>query len=163
MALSEQVVTSSVTNSGSAFSAAGGVPRGLVVLAWASGIAGLYALLGVLHAALVERSLSVEVGFGRALAYWVGTAYLGLLLWGFLPREAAGWYARRSLMLGAAAFGVLGLLVCGGFTVAWVLARWSASAGPPAVASLIGLLVVALGVLWLAGREDRARSTPPGA
>src|SRR4051812_14242857 len=48
-------------------------PRWLVVLAWSTGPAALYTLLSLAHAAVVERILSVDVGFGRSLAFWVGS------------------------------------------------------------------------------------------
>ena len=71
-------------------------PRWLVILAWSTGPAALYALLSLAHAAFVERILSVDVGFGRSLAFWIGSIYLALLAWGFLPRRPDAWYARRA-------------------------------------------------------------------
>jgi hypothetical protein len=136
------------------------VPRWLIIVAWSLGPAGLYALLGLAHAALVERILNVDVGFGRSLAFWVGAIYLALLGWGFLPARPTGWYARRSLVLGLGAVGVVGLAVCGAFTGLWLANRWVAAIGTPVVASICVLLLAALGVLWLAGRDQR-KAAPP--
>src|SRR4051794_6504739 len=135
-------------------------PRWLVILAWSTGPAALYALLSLAHAALVERSLSVDVGFGRSLAFWVGAIYLALAGWGFFPAGPDRWYARRPLVLGMLALGVAGFVVCGAFTGLWLSAHWVPSTGAPVVASVAVLLLSALGVLWLAGRED-GPSAPP--
>ena len=132
-----------------------GLPRWLAVLAWSVGPAGLYALASLAHAAFLERNLSVDVGFGRGLAFWVGTIYLALLGWGFLPARPGGWYARRALVLALLAAGLLGAVVCGAYTALWLAAHWVPSIGLPVAASLAVLLVAALGVLWLAGREER--------
>jgi hypothetical protein len=126
-----------------------------VVLAWSTGPAALYALLSLAHAALVERILSVDVGFGRSLAFWVGSICLALLAWGFLPRRPDAWYARRGPILGALAIGLVGLVVCGAFTGLWLAAHWVPAIGVPVVASVAVLVVAAVGVLWLAGRADR--------
>src|SRR5438046_1209144 len=90
-------------------------PRWLVILAWSTGLAALYALVSLAQAAFVERILSVDVGFGRSLAFWIGTIYLALPGWGFLPARPAGWYAHPRLVLGMLALGVIGAGVCGGF------------------------------------------------
>ena len=130
-------------------------PRWLVVLAWSTGPAGLYALLGLAHAALVEWNLSVDVGFGRSLAFWVGSIYLALLAWGFLPRRPDAWYARRGPLLCALALGLAGFVICGAYTGLWLAAHWVPAVGVPVAASIAVLIVAAVGVLWLAGREDR--------
>jgi hypothetical protein len=135
-------------------------PRWLVVLAWSGGPAAVYALLSLAHAALVERILSVDVGFGRSLAFWVGAIYLGLLGWGFLPARPAGWYARRPLVLGLVALGLVGLVACGAFTALWLASHWVAAIGTPVTASILVLVLAALGVLWLAGR-DQPGAAPP--
>ena len=129
-------------------------PRRLVILAWATGPAALYALLGLLHAALVERILTIDVGFGRSLAFWVGTLYLALLLWGLLPPRPAGWYARRGTVRGVGILGILGALVCGSFTTAWLATRWNASVGGPVLVSLAILAAAAGLTLWYADRES---------
>lgn len=133
-------------------------PRWLVVLAWAAGGAGLYVLAGLAHAALVEGTLTVEIGFGRSLAFWVGAAYAGLLLWGLLPARPSGWYARRRLVLAAAAVGAVAALSCVGLAAAWLARYWVPSVGGPVVASLAVFVLAAAGVLWLAGREERPES-----
>src|SRR5205085_9777271 len=94
-------------------------PRWLVILAWSTGLAALYTLLSLAQAALVERILSGDVGFGRSLALWVGTIYLALMGWGFQPARPAGWYARRPLVLGMLAIGLVGIIICGAFTGLW--------------------------------------------
>jgi hypothetical protein len=134
-------------------------PRWLVILAWSTGPAALYALLSLAHAAVVERILSVDVGFGRSLAFWIGAIYLALLAWGFLPRVPRGWYAARRAVLPLLALGLVGAVVCGGFTALWLPAHWVPATGVPVAASLVILLVAAVGVLWLAGRDDR--KSPP--
>ena len=134
-------------------------PRWLVVLAWSMGLAGLYALLSLMHAAFVERILSVDVGFGRALAFWIGTIYLLLLGWGFVPARPAGWYASRPLVLAALGVGVVGLAVCGTYTALWLSSHWVSSVGGPVSVSIVVLVTAAIGVLWLAGREDGIRGS----
>jgi len=124
-----------------------------VVVAWSSAPAALYALLGLVHAALVERSLTLDVGFGRSLAFWVGTVYLALPLWAFLSARPSGWYARRGAIVATSMVGGLGLLVCGGFTLAWSVARWNGRIGLPIVLSLIALAATAGLTLWFASRE----------
>jgi len=136
----------------------GSAPRWLVVVAWSSGPAALYALLGLAHAAVVERSLTLDVGFGRSLAFWVGTVYLALPLWAFLSARPSGWYARRGAIGAASTVGGLGLLVCGGFTVVWSLARWNGRVGLPIVLSLIALAATAGLTLWFAAREEPAEA-----
>lgn len=136
--------------------AAGTAPRWLVVLAWSTGPAALYALLGLVHAALVERSLTLDVGFGRSLAFWVGAVYLALPLWAFLSARPSGWYARRGPIGAASMLGALGLVVCGGFTVVWTLARWSPRVGFAIVLSLIALAATAGLTLWFASRAEPA-------
>lgn len=135
------------------------MPRWLVILAWSTGLAGLYALAGLLHAALVERILSIDVGFGRGLAFWVGAVYLTLLGWGFLPARPVGWYAGRRPALAALAVGVVGALVCGAFTGLWLAAHWVPAVGVPVTVSIAVLLVAAIGVLWLAGWDERRSSS----
>lgn len=139
-------------------SVASSVPRWLVLLAWSTGPAALYALASLAHAAFVERVLGVDVGFGRSLAFWVGSIYLALLTWGFLPRRADAWYARRRNVLIALAIGLVGVLVCGTFTGLWLAAHWVPAVGVPVVASILVLLAAAVGVLWLAS-GDGGRGT----
>ena len=134
------------------------VSRSLVIAAWATGPAALYALASLAHALLVERNLSVDVGFGRSLAFWIGSIYLALLAWGFLPRRPDAWYARRRPVLVALALGLVGLAACGAYTGLWLVGHWVPSVGVPVAASIVVLLVAAVGVLWLAGRDD----PPPG-
>lgn len=129
-------------------------PRWRLVAAWSTGPAAIYALLSLAHAALVERVLTVDVGFGRSLAFWVLSAYLALGLWGFLPRRPRGRYARRGAVTAALTSGLLGLLACGGFTVAWLVARWNASVAVPVLASLAAMLVAALATLWVADKTE---------
>ena len=131
------------------------------MLAWSTGPAAVYALASLAHAAFVERILSVDVGFGRSLAFWVGAIYLALLTWGFLPRRADAWYTRRRIVLIVLAIGVVGVVVCGAFTGLWLAAHWVPAIGVPVTASIVVLLVAAVVVLWLAGRDD-ARTSPPG-
>jgi hypothetical protein len=112
-------------------------------------------LLSLAHAALAERLLTVDVAFGRSLAFWVGAVYLALAGWGFLPARPSGWYARRPLLLGLLVLGLVGLAVCATVTGLWLVGRWVPSIGTPVVASIAVLVLAALGVLWLAGREER--------
>ena len=135
-------------------------PRWLVVLAWSIGPAAVYVLLSLAHAALVERSLSVDVGFGRSLAFWIGAVYLALPGWGFLPARPTGWYARRRLVLGLVGLGLVGLVTCGAFTALWLAGHWVAAIGTPVLAAILVLALAALGVLWLAGR-DQPNPAPP--
>jgi hypothetical protein len=130
-----------------------GAPRWLVILAWSTGLAGLYALASLAHAALIERILSVDVGFGRSLAFWVGTIYLALLGWGFLPARPGGRYTQRPAVLAALAVGLLATVVCGTYTALWLAAHWVPAVGGPVTASIAVLVVAAVGVLWLAGRD----------
>lgn len=132
-----------------------GAPRWLVVLGWATGPAALYALLGLAHAALVERVLTVDVGFGRTLAYWVGSAYLALPLWAFLPPQPTHWFAHRRPTIIAVGIGLLGGAVSVGFAALWIVARWAPAVGVPVVLSLAVLLAGAVIVLRLAARDDR--------
>lgn len=125
------------------------------MVSWSLGIAGLYALLSLLHAAVIQRILTVDVGFGRSFAFWIGGIYLLLLGWGFVPRSPTGWYARRVPTLAALAVGVVALIVCGTYTVLGLAARWVPSIGFPVSASVAVLVVAAAGVVWLADREDR--------
>jgi hypothetical protein len=139
------------------------VARWLLILAWSTGPAALYTLLSLAHAALVERILSVDVGFGRSLAFWVGSVYLALLGWGFLPARPtrpAAWLARRGLVFGMLALGLLGCAVCGAYTGLWLAGHWVGAVGGPVTVSAVALVLAALGVLWVAGREDRP-SAPP--
>ena len=128
--------------------------RSLVIAACASGPAALYALLSLAHALLVERSLNVDVGFGRSLAFWVVAVYLALLLWGFLPRQPSARFARATVVYSMLAIGALGLLVCGGFTLAWLVARWNPSVGVPVLGALIVMLAAGIGTLRLADRSE---------
>ncbi|HYU18482.1 MAG TPA: hypothetical protein VEQ11_07285 [Chloroflexota bacterium] len=137
-------------------------PRWSVILAWSAAAAAAYALLGLIHAALVERILNLDVGFGRSLAFWIGALYVALPLWGFLPRAPTGWYARRAIVTTAALVGLLGLVVCGGFTVAWTVVHWNPSVGIPVLASLVVLGAAVGATLWFADREDRAEPTDEG-
>jgi hypothetical protein len=132
-------------------------PRWLVILVWSPGVAGVYALVGLLHAALVERLLTLDIGFGRSLAFWVVALYVALPLWGFLPKHPTGWYARKPAILVAGVFAVLGTLVCGGYTLVWVVARWNATVGVPVLASILLVAVVAVATLWWASREEEPR------
>jgi hypothetical protein len=136
-------------------------PRWLVILSWSTGLAALYALLSLAHAAFVERILSVDVGFGRSLAFWIGTIYLALPGWGFLPARPSAWYARPRLVLGMLGLGATGAIVCGAVTGFWLAGHWVPSVGVPVTASIAVLLVGALAVLWLAGRDER-QDAPPG-
>jgi hypothetical protein len=104
--------------------------------------------------------LTVDVGFGRSLAFWVGAIYLGLLGWGFLPARPSGWYAGKRLVSVLAAIGLAGLLVCGAFTGLWLAAHWVPAIGTPVTASILVVVLAALGVLWLAGREQRNAAPP---
>lgn len=134
------------------------VPRRLVMVAWATGPAGAYALLSMAHALLVERSLNVDVGFGRALAYWVLSAYLALLLWGFLPRRPPPRLAHPGVAYPLLGVGALGLLVCGGLTLAWLGARWNPGVGIPVLGALVVMLTAAVGTLWIADRAEPGSS-----
>ena len=100
-----------------------------MVLAWSTGPAAVYALTSLSQAAVVERILSVDVGFGRSLAFWIGSIYLGLLAWGFLPRRPGAWYARRRPVIGALALGLVGVVVCGAFTILWLAGHWVPAIG----------------------------------
>lgn len=128
--------------------------RWLIILAWSTGPAAAYALLGLLHAALVERILNLDVAFGRSLAFWVGAAYIALPLWGFLPRIQTGWYARRPLTLALLAVGLAGATICGGVTIAWITVHWRPSVAIPALATIVVLLVAMVATLWYASREE---------
>ena len=128
-----------------------------MIVAWSLGLAGLYALLSLAHAALVERILSVDVGFGRSLAFWIGAIYLSLLGWGFVPARPAGRYAARPFIFAALGVGIVALAVCGTFTGLWLASHWVSSVGGPVTLSIAVLMLAAVGVLWLAGREDPVR------
>lgn len=137
-------------------------PRWLVVLAWSTGLAGLYVLVGLMHAVLVLPELSVEIAFGRTLAFWVGTAYLALLGWGFVPARPHTWFARRSYVLMALAVGAAGVAAASVSAVLWLRMHWAPAVGIPVTASLAVLLVGAVLVLWLAARDERrARAGSP--
>ena len=136
--------------------------RSLVLVAWATGPAALYALASLAHALLVERNLNVDVGFGRSLAFWVVSVYLALILWGFLPRRPSARFARRSVAYPLLGLGALGLLVCGGYTLAWLVARWNPDVGVPVIAALIAMLAAGTGTLWLADRTGPAPNPPRG-
>ena len=128
-----------------------------MLVAWATGPAALYALSSLAHALLVERSLTVDVGFGRSLAFWVVSVYLALALWGFLPRQPSAGYARQRVSYPLLGVGLVGLLVCGGFTVAWLAARWSSGVTAPVLGALVVMLAAGIGTLWLA---DHTEPTP---
>ncbi len=132
--------------------------RWLVTLAWATAPPAVYVLLSLAHAAFVERILTVDVGFGRTLAYWVGSAYLGLLAWGFLPAQPAGWYARRRPAIVAVSIGLLGGAVSAAYAALWLADHWAPSVSVPVLASLAVLLAAAVVVLRLAARDDRKAS-----
>ncbi len=128
-------------------------PRGAVALAWATGPAAAYVLLSLVHAR-ADGILSVEVGFSRSLAFWVGAIYLSLLLWGFLPRRPVGWYARRQAVLPALLVGAFGALVCGGLAVAWLARHGNVTVALPVLASIATLGLLAAYTLHLAGRAE---------
>jgi hypothetical protein len=128
--------------------------RWLTILAWSTGPAAVYALLGLLHAAVVERILNLDVAFGQSLAFWVGAAYIALPLWGFLPRTPAGWYARRRLTQATLAVGVAGAAICGGVTIAWLVVHWRPSVAIPALSTILVLLVAMIVTLWYASRQE---------
>ncbi|MCC6176501.1 MAG: hypothetical protein IT305_14435 [Chloroflexi bacterium] len=136
--------------------AASHAPRWRVVIGWSLGPAAVYAFVSLLQA-LAEGHLTVDVGFGRSLAFWVGTTYLALILWGFLPAAPHGWYARPRALMTLSALGALGVAVCGGFLALWLADHWQASVGTPVLLALAVVLVAALGTLWLAGRADPPR------
>lgn len=129
-------------------------PRWLVILVWSLGVAGLYALIGLAHAAFVERILNLDVGFGRSLAFWVVALYIALPLWGFLPKTPTGWYARRPAIRVASVSAIVGTLVCGGYTVVWVIARWNPAVGIPVLGSIALVTIVAVATLWWASKEE---------
>jgi hypothetical protein len=133
-------------------------PRGLVVAVWSLGLASLYVLASFAQAALVERSLTVDVGFGRSLGFWTCAIYVALPLWGFLPARPTGWYARRQLLLAVGTVGAVGAIASAIFLALWLPAHWVASIGLPVVLSIVVLLVAAVAVLWLAGREASRRA-----
>ena len=130
-------------------------PRWLVVAVWALGPAGVYWLASLAHAALVERSLGVDVAFGRSLGFWIGAIYLALPLWGFLPARPSGWYARRRAVLIVGAVGAIGLLAAAISGALWLPGHWIGSVGLPVVGSIVVLLIAATFTLWLASRHDR--------
>ena len=132
-------------------------PRWLVVAAWATGPAAVYALLSLAHALLVERRLTVDVGFGRSLAFWVVSVYLALILWGFLARRPGPRFARPRVAYPLLGVGALGLLVCGGFTLTWLAARWSPGVGVPVIGAICVMLAAGTGTLWLADRTEPAQ------
>lgn len=134
-------------------SAANSSRRWLAIVAWSSGSAAAYALVGLVHAA-AEGVLDVDVGFGRSLAFWVGTVYLALGLWGFLPRRPTAWYSRPRPLVAAGLLGAVGTIVCGGYTVAWLAAHWSAAIGTPVLITLLALAAMISLTMWIAGQED---------
>lgn len=131
------------------------VARWLVVAGWSTGLAGLYVLLSLAHAVVVERALTVDVAFGRSLAYWIGAAYLVLLAWGFLPRRPTRWYARRRPTLAAMAVGLLGGAVSLVYTAFWLAEHWVPAIGVPVFGSIVVLVAAAVVVLRLAARDDQ--------
>lgn len=136
-------------------------PRWLVVLGWSAGPASAYVLLSLAHAGLVERQLTVDIGFGRTLAFWVTALYIGLPLWGFLPSGPGGWYARPYVVFAWLAVGAAGLITACGFTIAWLPRHWVSRVGWPVVACL-ALMVIATGVtLWVASRSTSGRRSAP--
>jgi hypothetical protein len=135
-----------------------GLPRRLVIAAWATGPAAVYALLSLAHALLIEGVLTVDIGFGRSLAFWVVATYLALLLWGFLPPAPSARVARPAVVYPLLGVGMLGLLICGGFTLAWLAAHWRASVGVSVLGSLVAMVLAGLGTLWIADRTERRSS-----
>jgi hypothetical protein len=129
-----------------------------VITAWALGLAGLYGLGSFAHAALVERSLSIDVAFGRSLGFWVGAVYLALPLWGFLPARPTGWYARRAVVLASGSVGTVCAAISLVYDALWLRAHWVSAVGLPVTGSLAVLVVAAVGVLWLAGRQGSAEA-----
>src|SRR3954451_15228728 len=125
------------------------VSRWLVITAWSTGPAAFYVLLSLAQAALVERILTVDVGFGRSLAFWVATTYLALLGWGFLPAQPPGRFVQRRVVFGLIGLGLVGALVCGAFTGLWLAGHWVGSVVGPVTVSAVVLVLAALGVLWL--------------
>jgi hypothetical protein len=113
----------------------------------------VYVLASLAQATLVERNVSVDIGFGRSLAFWIGAIYLALPQWGFLPARPLGWYARRPVILAAGTIGLVGAIVSAVYTVLWLGGHWQTSVGLPVVGSIAVLLVAATVTLWLAGRE----------
>lgn len=132
-----------------------GAPRWLVVLAWATGPAGLYVLLSLAHAAVIERVLTVDVAFGRSLAFWVGATYLALLAWAFLPPRPRGRWAGRGVLAAWLVLGGAGACASVVFGALWLTTHWVTAVGLPVVASLAVLVVAAVGVLRLAAHDDR--------
>jgi hypothetical protein len=137
--------------------------RWLIVASWSTGPAAVYVLAALAHAALVERNLTVDIGFGRTLAFWIGAIYLALPLWGFLPARPSGWYARRSVVAPIAGIGVVGGLVSAAYAALWLGGHWVTSVGTPVLGSLVVLIVAGTFTLWLAGREERPRPDEPVA
>jgi uncharacterized membrane protein len=137
--------------------AAGRSSRWQIVVAWALGPASLYVLASFAQAALVERNLSVDIGFGRSLAFWIGAIYLALPLWGFLPAHPTGWYARRPIIVAAGSVGVVGAVVSAVYAGLWLAGHWVSSVGVPVAGSVVVLLAAASATLWLAGRESSRR------
>jgi len=56
------------------------------------------------------------------------------------------------------AVGGVGLLVCGGFTLAWLAAHWSPRVAVPVIGALIVMLLAGIGTLWVADRTEPGRS-----
>lgn len=133
----------------------------MLVAVWSLGPAGLYTLASLGQAALVERSLTVEVGFGRSLAFWIGAIYLALPLWGFLPARSTGWYARRSAIVALGTLGGLGVVASAVLLGLWLPAHWVGSVGVPVVGSIVVLALGAIAVLGLAGRQTPLAPQPP--
>jgi hypothetical protein len=158
--VSERRLDQAQNSSQIVISVSSSAPRWTVILAWSTGPAGLYALLGLAHAAFVEQILSVDVGFGRTLAFWIGSIYLALPIWGFLPRHLNVWYARRRWLTVALAVGAVGAVTSTVYAALWLRTHWVASVGGPVVAAIAVLVVAATGVLWLAGRDDRRITRP---
>ena len=65
----------------------------------------------------------------------------------------------RDTVLVALAAGVLAVAVCAAFTGLWLAAHWVPVVGVPVTVSIAVLLVAAVGVLWLAGRDERRSSS----
>jgi len=137
------------------------VSRSLVVAAWSLGPAALYGVAALAHAAFVERSLTVDVAFGRLLAFAVTAIYLALLLWGFLPSRPTGWYARRRLVLAMLAIGLVGVVSWAIVSGLWLRAHWVPGVAGPVIGSIVVLAVAAVLTLRLAAHEDRRRSPAP--
>ena len=129
-------------------------PRWLVILAWSTGPPGCR-LAALAYAALVEHTLSVDVAFGRLLGFVVGSIYLALPLWGFLPYRPVGRFVQRGLVLVMTTIGLITAIIASVVTALWLSAHRVPAVGWPVVISIAVLIVAAIGTLALAGHEDR--------